>query len=346
MTPNDHRHAPERAAAPPPKKRRVGRIIGLSILGLVLALVIVGAIVWTIKPWAPEVVVADAGPTGQRITDQGMLANYYPATAPGPHPTVVVVGGSEGGLGNHVDRTAARLQQEGFTALALSYWGGEGQPQSMDALPLETFTTAFDWLRGQPAVDPENLAFMGASKGGEAAMLLASRTPELKAVVGYVPSSVVWAGVDMREPWNMVNIGSTWSSGGEPLPYLPYTQDFRGGPLVDLYAKSLESLPQHQEAIIPVERSNANLLLVCGEQEAMWPSCPMSRDIEQRARDLGGPDVTVLAYPEAGHLIFGPPPDPGQDFDPTELGGTREGGLFALSDSWPKVLEFLRGELS
>lgn len=327
------------------KKLGIGKKILIAVLALVLVLVVAVVILLATKPWAPDIVVTEPGESGRRVTDQGMVGNYYPATAPGPHPTVMVVGGSDGGLGRQVDRTAQALQREGYTALALSYWGAEGQPQAMDRIPLETFDTAFAWLRDQPEVDPEKMAFIGTSKGGEAAVLLASRTPELKAVIGYVPSHVVWAGFDMAEPWKMNAMGSTWSEGGRELPYLPYSDQFRGGPLVNLYNMSLENLPQHQDAIIPIEQSRAPLMLVCGEQDQLWPSCPMSREVEKRARERGGPDVTVLAYPEAGHLISGPPGDRPEDFDPTQLGGTREGGDFALSDSWPKALEFLRTEL-
>ncbi|MDO5498430.1 MAG: acyl-CoA thioester hydrolase/BAAT C-terminal domain-containing protein [Propionibacteriaceae bacterium] len=326
----------------PRKKRGLGKKILIALLGLVLLLIIAAGILIAVKPWAPDIVVTEAGPTGHRVTDSGMLANYYPATAPGPQPAVVIVGGSEGGLGRQVDRTAQALQREGFSALALSYWGAEGQPQAMDALPVETFDTALEWLRTQPEVDPQKMAFVGTSKGGEAAMLMAARVPELKAVVGYVPSHVVWAGVNLREPWQQMTIGSTWSEGGQQLPYLPYTREFRGGPLVELYTKSLDGLPEHQDAIIPVENSNAELLLVCGEQDQLWPSCPMAREVQQRAEERGGPEVTLLAYPDAGHLISGPPADPGHDFDPSTMGGTVEGGNAALSDSWPKVVDFLK----
>lgn len=331
----------------PKKKWSLGKKIGVGVLSFFGVLVLVIGLLVVIKPWAPEIVVADAGPTGRRVADNGMIANYYPAPGPGRHPTVVVVGGSDGGIGRQVDRTAQALQKEGYTALALSYWGAEGQPEIMDRIPLETFRTAFAWVLAQPEVDPERFAFMGTSKGGEAAVLLASQTPEFKAVVGYVPSHVVWAGFNLREPWKWNQTGSTWSAGGQDVAYVPYIEDFRGGPMVDMYVRSWhENLPQHQDAIIPIENSRAPLLLICGEQDTLWPSCDMSREVEKRAAEHSGPNVTVLAYPEAGHMISGPPADPDHPFDATQMGGTKEGSDYALSDSWPKVLEFLRAELA
>lgn len=325
-----------------PRRPRWGRRLLIGLAALVAVLALVAGVAWVVKPWAPEVVVSDPLPGGRRVTDDGMLAHYYPARGDAQRPTVLVVGGSEGGLSPLLDRTASALQTEGFNALALAYWGAPGQPQAMDALPLETFTRALDWLRRQPEVDAGKLAFMGTSKGGEAAVLLASRTPELRAVVGYVPSNVVWAGLDLREPWRTGSIGSTWNSGGQPVPYLPYdAPGYRGGPLVGLYAESLTHLAEHPDAEIPVERSTAPLLLVCGEDDQLWPSCPMARSVQQRSQSRGGPEVTVLAYPDAGHLVSGPPRPEGDDADLTQLGGTQAGGTEALQDSWPKVVEFL-----
>lgn len=331
-----------------PRRKRTGWgkriLIGLGML--IALLVVAGAALVAWKPWAPDIEVVDPGEGGRRVTDNGMLANYYPAPGAGRHPAVLVIGGSEGGLHSVVDREARALRAEGFTALALSYFGAEGQPDAMENLPLETFTTALDWLKTQPEAAPDRLGIMGASKGGEAVVLLASRVPELKAVVGYVPSNVVWAGVNQREPWKQLSIGSTWSSGGAPVPYLPYSGDYRGGPLVDLYSQSLEDIPQHPEAVIPVEKAKAPLLLVCGEADTMWPGCRMSREIEKRASANGGPEVTVLAYPDAGHFITGPPLATPGSFDLTPMGGTQQGNEHALTDGWPKVVAFLKETLA
>ncbi len=318
----------------------------LLVAGLALVVVLAGAgiVVMVTKPWYRAPAIADPSDGGRRVTERGMVANYYPGAA--GSPTVLVVGGSEGGLARGVDYTAATLHaQTGYTTMALAYWGVPGKSEIMEHVPLEEFDTAIDWLKQQPEVDATRIAFMGTSKGGEAAVLLASRHQDLKAVVAYVPSHVVWAGVNMREPWLLGSTGSTWSVGGQPLPYLPYTNEYRGGPITDIYRLSLKRLPEHQDAIIEVERATAPLLLVCGEADAMWPSCDMSREVKRRADERGGPSVTVLAYPDAGHLLSGPPLPPEVSFDLTQLGGTPEGATHALDDSWVKVKAFLAEHL-
>ena len=91
----------------------------------------------------------------------------------------------------------------------------------------------------------------------------------------------------------------------------------------------------------PFGRSRAAVLLVCGQSDSLWPACPMAAML--KARD---PRVTVFAYPDAGHSVFGPPLD-----DPTKLGplaalgGTGTGNNAARTDGWPKVIAFLKGAL-
>lgn len=332
------------------RRRRIAKGCGIGCGGLIALVVVTAAVLAIWKPWAPEIVVTDPSAGGTRITDQGLTGNYYPAAGGKRAPGVLVLGGSEGGIGVAADAIARQLSREGFSALALSYWGAPGQPKRMEELPLDTFDTALSWLRSQSTVNPDGTAVVGASKGGEAAVLLASRHPDVSATVGYVPTHVVWGGFDQAEPWRMVTgMGSTWSAGGAPVPYVPYSDGFRGGDLVELYRMSLrENLASHQDAIIPVERASGPMLLVCGEKDTMWASCEMSREIEKRARAKSGPEVTVLAYPEGGHMIAGPPIPSG--VPPWEqlgaFGGTPDSNAAAMADGWPKVVAFLRQNLT
>ncbi|GAB96366.1 hypothetical protein KILIM_035_00550 [Kineosphaera limosa NBRC 100340] len=311
---------------------------------LVIALV-AGVALWFAKPWAPDVVVVDPGPGGTRVTDQGLLANYYPVPGSAA-PGILLLGGSEGGISVYADQQAQLLRDEGYSTLALSYFGGPDQPAAMESLPLETFDTALAYLAAQPQVDRDRMGVIGSSKGGEASLLVASRHPELKSVVGMVPSSVVWQGMDLQQPWRMVSIGSTWSADGQQVPYLPFG-DFRGGDLVQLYQAGLDQLAQHQDAIIPIENAGAPILLVCGESDTMWPSCEMSRQVADRAQANGGPEVTVLAYADAGHFAAGPPVSTDNDFYNSlgEYGGSVAGNAAARAENWPQILAYLQRTL-
>jgi dienelactone hydrolase len=319
-------------------KRKAG--YGVALILLLAAIWVAAVMIW--KPWVPPAVFAEPGQTGRRINEGGLLANYYPARKHGP--AVLLLGGSEGGIAG--TRIALELQRKGFSVLQPSYFRGPGQSKRLELVPLEYFGTALAWLKRQPEVDPERIGVVGGSKGAEAALLLATRHPEIKAVVAGMPSSVVWPGID----WDSFDnkIGSSWSEGGHPLPYVPYGKFGWSFDLRAVYAEGLVHLAAHQDAIIPIERASAAVLLICGEADSLWPSCPMARQVVERARTRGHhPAVSLLNYRDAGHAVFGQPVDVGSAGYKrlSRTGGSPEGNNRARSDGWPKMLRFLDEKL-
>ena len=141
-------------------------------------------------------------------------------------------------------------------------------------------------------------------EGAEAALLLASRDPRVKAVVAAAPSSVAWAGVDPFNQGHMLTIGSSWSWRGQPVPYARY--DFVGFKGIASVDQSLAKAPP--EAVIPVEKVNGPVLLVSGGKDELWPSAPMAEAIIARLDAAKFAHRHVhLTYPDAGHGVGGPP---------------------------------------
>src|SRR5215469_8396584 len=141
-------------------------------------------------PPAPE--ISDPGPAGTRISDGRVYANYFPAAGAGPHPAILLLSGSEGGLGSLTKNMATALAGDGFSVLQLCYFGCPGLPQKLVGVPLETFSDALTWMRRQQGIDGARIGILGGSKGAEAALLAASRDMRVKAVVATQPTSVVW----------------------------------------------------------------------------------------------------------------------------------------------------------
>ena len=150
---------------------------------------------------------------------------------------------------------------------------------------------------------------------------------------------IVWEGT--KEP-----IGSSWSEQGRPLPHMPHVpyDASKGGTMADNFARSLKAIAHHPEAVIPVERITGRILLVCGELDDQWPSCPMSRQIQERLREHRRPEATLLAYENAGHRAFGLPI--ALD-DPRITSGDRRFQELnvVLADSWKQTVAFLRASL-
>lgn len=306
-----------------------------------IALIAGATWLWETKPWWPDIVIASPGPTGRRINESRVFANFYPAKVDRPGPAVMLLGGSEGGIGSVPAATA--LQAHGFSVLTPAYFGGSGQPGHLEHIPLETFDRALAWLRRQPQVDGARVGVIGESKGAEAALLLGVRDTALRAVVALSPSSYVWPGVNPSS----LKAGSSWTVRGKPLPVLPYGRFHLGvllGHLGVLYREGLQARAKHPAAGIAIDRASAPVLLVCGRDDTLWPSCAMSEQLRDRAA-AAGKRIDVLSYANAGHEVFGPPEDRG-DTAPHRWGGTSQSNNAARADAWPKVIEFLRRSLA
>ena len=316
-------------------------------LGGLGALVVIGGggFAYMLTQPPPPATIADAGPTGQRIAGSRIFANNYPAADPGPHPAILLLGGSEGGLAKEIRRQAMLLQVEGYHVLQLAYHNAPGKPAKLKNIPLEDFTRGLDWLKKQPGVDPARLGIVGYSKGAEAGLLVATRYPGIRAVALGMPSSVVWDGMS-GENYMLGSFSSSWSEGGKPVPHLAYRgrPDERG--LMAVFEGGLKELDRNPAAIIPVEKYRGNLLLVCGEAEKLWPSCPMTDQIVARAKAKGAAAPVVLRYKDAGHAVMGAPfADTAAAKKWSKLGGTAAGNSAARIDSWPKIVAFLNAEL-
>jgi dienelactone hydrolase len=70
----------------------------------------------------------------------------------------------------------------------------------------------------------------------------------------------------------------------------------------------------------------------------------MADQLKARADKNGAPAVTILAYPDAGHAVFGVPVEKtNPNYDRLDsMGGTDDGNNAARTDAWPKTLQHLR----
>jgi len=281
------------------------------------------------------------------VRENGLVAKLFEPEAGASHPGILVLGGSEGGISS-AEMRAALLASHGYAALAVAYYRMEDLPKMLVQIPLEYFEKAIDWIESQETVDNSRLGILGGSKGGELALLLASRFPRLRAAVAYVPSHVVWQGI---------GYGSSWTYRGEPLPYVPYKQGAGGydpqnptNPinLGELYLGSLDNQDAVAQASIPAEDINGPVLLISGHDDQMWPSKLMAEKIISRLKEHNFKyPYGHLSYEQAGHRItsyYWPTTRP-ETPELYSLGGTAAGDAHAQADSWPKVLQFLNNYL-
>ena len=327
----------------------LGKKIGCGCLMLLLLLAAAVAAIWIWKPWAslvPLEMVEPEAQVGERIDAGDVLGNFYPAKGANNGPGILLIGGSEGGLGSDMTRLALALQKDGYSVLHQSYWRAPGQPERLEGIPLETFQRGLAWLRARPEVDPSRTAMMGWSRGSEVTQLIAMRDRSLKAIVLGMPGNAVWPGFSWDEPWRQ--FGSPWTWRGENLVHLDTSgvQMFGGDP--EAIGKELLALQDEQpEALLPIEDVRVPVLMICGEADNVWASCAMGRKIEQRAEAEGKEDVTLLAYTDAGHYGYGAPVSETDAMfeNLSRLGGSPEGNAEALREGYREIERFLRDEL-
>jgi dienelactone hydrolase len=280
---------------------------------------------------------AKPGVQMREVSSGGLQGHLYVPAETGKHPAILVLGGSEGGQD---DFQAAFLASHGYTSLALAYFGARGLPAHLVDVPLEYFDKAIDWLTAQSCVDASRLGIFGSSKGGELALLLASRTSVIKAVVAVAPSNVVWEGIGGES--------SSWSYQNVPLPFVPFRQTNRSAKLVDAYRQSLAGCPNVDRFEIPVEKIKGAVLLLTGRDDQLWPSADMAERVLNRLKRNGFPcPAQHLCYEKAGHAIPSAyiPALMTVQAGRLPLGGSPEANAKAQADSRPKVLQFLKDHL-
>ncbi|MEV6522425.1 acyl-CoA thioester hydrolase/BAAT C-terminal domain-containing protein [Longispora sp. NPDC051575] len=254
---------------------------------------------------------------------------------------VLVLAGSSG----RVDADRCRvLARAGLTALSIRWFGGAGQPPGICELPLETFVSAVDLLR---ATGAERVGALGVSKGAEAVLLLAVRDPRVEAVVALSPTSVAWANVGPGTDGVTYPYRSSWTWRGEPVPFVPYDEDWvsAGAPVAYRahYEASLRAFPEAARgAAIPIEESAAEVVLVAGRDDRMWPSVAFARELAARRASTGRPARVVLS-PDAGHRVRLPGEAPAGPPGRFVYGGTPEADAALGAEAWPVILAALGG---
>ena len=294
------------------------------------------------------------------IRDRGLVGTLFAPVDGGPHPGVVLIGGSEGGL-HELD--AALLAARGFAVLALAYFGMRGVPPVLVDLPLEYFGGALAWLRSRGRVRDGRLGVIGGSRGGEAALLIGAMFPEVGAVVSTVGSGLITQGIGMGN--GLIDIleqpVASWTWRGRPLPFLrnevtpELKRQVAAGEPVELRLAFLPGLADREAvaaATIPVERIQGAVLLVSAGDDRMWPCAALSGIAAERLAAAGHRHpFRHLTYPTAGHPVAPPPygptteiisPGPGVRF---ATGGTPERNAAARADAWAQSVAFLTEHL-
>ncbi|GAK69475.1 hypothetical protein RRU01S_06_00830 [Agrobacterium rubi TR3 = NBRC 13261] len=219
---------------------------------------------------------------------------------------VVVLSGSSG----RVDTLRANLFAEaGAHALALQWFGGVDQSPGICEIPIKTFIDAVDFLVSRGC---RRIVFVGTSKGAEAALLASTIDRRVNVVIALSPTSVVWGNIGSGLDGTDWPERSSWSLDGVPLEFIPADLNWQKVYRDDLvsYRSFFETclandIEVNKRARIPIEKTCADLVLVAGGDDALWPSDKFAQELVQTRRAYGL-SVEMIFEQYAGHRILLP----------------------------------------
>jgi dienelactone hydrolase len=290
------------------------------------------------------------------IRVSGLVGTLFLPATPGPHPAVMVLNGSGGGIN---EPRGALYASRGYAAFALAYFKAPGLSNYISNTPLEYFRRGLEWLNHEVAPLHGLMVVSGQSRGGELALLLGATYPDLiKAVIAYVPGAVVHSGQSAADP-AIGREGPTWLLDGKPLPHLwennrtASWQPFDDGPPPRRHELAVRTALLDPDAVerarIRVERIDGPVMLLSGTDDGSWPSSDYSRMVVERLqRDAHPYPVVHDDFESAGHAIVFP-------YVPTTQlayahpvsgrvstgGGQPAANAHADEQSWRDVLAFL-----
>ncbi|XP_077598991.1 peroxisomal succinyl-coenzyme A thioesterase-like isoform X1 [Stigmatopora nigra] len=275
------------------------------------------------------------------IMEHGLTATLFLPSGPGPFPAILDLWGGGGQL---VEYRASLLASHGFASLALDYITPKISVETGKPVDNTYFENAFTFLQQHPRVMGERVAMLGLSFGVSFTLKMAAYSHVLK------PKCAVCISGSHVQP--------TEGTMADILSYFD-----RNGHKAQLNDKNevimrnlLLPIPADPAYKVDMGRVKCPLLLVMGEDDQNWPACESAADMKEMMERAGNLHLlTILSYPNAGHLLE-PPYSPHTRVSSFRSVGTREkvtalwGGecaahAVAQEDAWKKTLEFLRHNL-
>lgn len=291
------------------------------------------------------------------VKEQGLVGTIYLPTESGPHPAIMILNGSGGGINEH---RAALYAAHGYIAFALAYFKAPGLSDYISNTPLEYFKKGLDWLRKNYSPLNDFVALNGQSRGGELVLLLASLFPkDISAVIAYVPGAVIHSGQNAADP-KIGRDDPAWLFQGQPLPHIwennktAIWAPFDEGPSPHRHEKAILTALNDLEAIerarIPVEKIQAPIILLSATDDGAWPSSLYSKMVYERLQEFNHPyDIRWIDTPNGGHSIVFPyiPTTQITHTHPVSKrintnGGEPTANAISNESSWNEIKDFLK----
>jgi uncharacterized protein len=219
-------------------------------------------------------------------------------------PLVVAFGGGSGGNDwerNYLKDKRDEFLARGFAVLAIGYFKTDQSPGSLDRISLNAISdTILRIAKRHPQLDTSRIILLGASKGGELALNLASRFRHFKGVIALSTSHVSFPALTIGANT------SSWQYNDKEVPYVPAPLKTLGpaikGDLFRAFSIMLEDEKAVALAEIEVEKINGPILMLSGMHDEQWPATQMSQQIMKRLTSRHFKHTFKHLVLEGGHI--------------------------------------------
>jgi uncharacterized protein len=201
-------------------------------------------------------------------------------------PLIVAFGGGSGGNDwerNYLKDKRDSLLAHGFAVLAIGYFKTENSPGSLDRISLNAIAdTILSIAKRIPQIDTARIILMGASKGGELVLNLASRYSCFKGVIALSTSHISFPAITISANT------SSWMYNEREVTYVP--APFKTiwpalkGDLLGAFSMMLENKEAVTQAEIEVEKINGPIFILSADQDEQWPAKDMCEQLVERLK--------------------------------------------------------------
>ncbi len=246
--------------------KKVFKIIGIALIFIIVVLIYVGC------------------RTPNLSANYGKVDTHLYLSDSCKQILVVAFGGGSGGNDwerNYLKSIRNEFLTRGYAVLAIGYFKTDQSPSSLDRISLNAISDTILHIASRyPQLDTSRIILLGASKGGELVLNLASRFKHFKGVVALSTSHVSFPALTIAANT------SSWHFNNQEVPYVPAPFKTLGsaiqGDLYRAFSMMMEDEKAVTQAEIEVEKINGPILILSGTQDDQWPATYMSDQIINR----------------------------------------------------------------
>ena len=208
---------------------------------------------------------------------------------------------------------APRFVNNGIAALVISLFGMEGLPENVDRLEADMIEKAVLYLRDFRRIP--HLSIYGQSMGSIFALCTAIQTKAFEKVILVSPSHVPFEAAAKDRKTMLGHSCVMWK--GKELPYVSpdfskykagryYRTDSTDYPVTGMrlaYQEAYQDKQKEEAAILPLEETGADILMIAGEMDESWPSAYSVKKLEERLKKAQYPkQYRTILFPKGSHL--------------------------------------------